>query len=307
MSNQNTIIPNAQEHDELDLVQLYKNILSGKIYILVITLSFAIGSILYSLSLSNLYTASSLLNAVEKSGQSGSSSKSGLGSILSLAGGSTGVSSRSNLAIAIINSREFFEHLITIEGVLPKLVASSDYNPLTGELRYAQDLYDVDSKTWNLSITEAYSEIYRKELRVTQNSKTGFISISFDHISPVFAHAFISLVIDEVNDLARKKDIAEATDAIAYLQSDTVQYSQVDIQASIAQLIESQLKTKMMANVRTNYLLDPIDKPIIPDMKSKPYRAKIVVIGTIIGFIISLIVVIALAYGFKARPKKISS
>jgi LPS O-antigen subunit length determinant protein (WzzB/FepE family) len=81
-------------------------------------------------------------------------------------------------------------------------------------------------------------------------------------------------------------------------------YTQVGIQASIGQLIESQLKTKMLANVRENYLLDPIDSPMLPDMKSKPYRAKIVVIGTLIGFVISLLITIILSYGFGKRDRK---
>ncbi len=81
-------------------------------------------------------------------------------------------------------------------------------------------------------------------------------------------------------------------------------YTQVGIQASIGQLIESQLKTKMLANVRENYLLDPIDSPMLPDMKSKPYRTKIVIIGTLIGFVLSLLITIIMSYGFGKRDRK---
>ena len=113
-----------------------------------------------------------------------------------------------------------------------------------------------------------------------------------------------SLIIDEVNSLARQKDIQEAADAMVYLEKEMEDYTQVGIQASIGQLIESQLKTKMLANVRENYLLDPIDSPMLPDMKSKPYRTKIVIIGTLIGFVLSLLITIIMSYGFGKRDRK---
>ena len=68
MNNSNNSDSTSQ--DELDLVQLYKNILANKLYIISITFVFFLGSIAYSLSLPNLYTSSSLLNAVQKGGQS---------------------------------------------------------------------------------------------------------------------------------------------------------------------------------------------------------------------------------------------
>ena len=302
MNNSNNSDSTSQ--DELDLVQLYKNILANKLYIISITFVFFLGSIAYSLSLPNLYTSSSLLNAVQKGGQSSSATKGGLGSILSLAGGSSGAGNRANLAIAIINSREFFEHLTTIDGVLPKLIAAESYNSQTGELIYDQNLYDKDLKKWKLSLTEAYAIAYKNVLVANLNNKTGFITLSYDHISPDFAYEFVTLIIDQVNFLARKKDIQEAADAMNYLQNDITEYSQIGIQSSIAQLIESQLKTQMLANVRKNYLLDPIDRPMRPDMKSKPYRAKLVVMGTVIGFIISLLFTLIISYGFNGRFKK---
>ncbi|MDC0091600.1 Wzz/FepE/Etk N-terminal domain-containing protein [Gammaproteobacteria bacterium] len=302
MNNSNNSDSTSQ--DELDLVQLYKNILANKLYIISITFVFFLGSIAYSLSLPNLYTSSSLLNAVQKGGQSSSGTKGGLGSILSLAGGASGAGDRANLAIAIINSREFFEHLTTIDGVLPKLIAAESYNSQTGELIYDQNLYDEDLKKWKLSLTEAYAIAYQKVLVANLNNKTGFITLSYDHISPDFAYEFVTLIIDQVNFLARKKDIQEAADAMNYLQNDITEYSQIGIQSSIAQLIESQLKTQMLANVRKNYLLDPIDRPMRPDMKSKPYRAKLVVMGTVIGFIISLLFTLIISYGFNGRFKK---
>ena len=283
--------------DEINLVRLFNAIWIGKFKILFSTLVISACSIIYSLSLPNLYTTSSLLYAVEKSGQSVSSSRGNLGNILSLAGGAAaGGGDRAQLAFAIIESREFFYHLTTIDDTLSKLVTANNYDPVTGVFDYDKNLFDVETNEWKLSLTEAYVEFYRENLKVSFNAKTGFIRLSFDHISPEFSYEFIQLIINELNFLARGKDIQEATDAIEFLKNDLENYSQIGIQAAVGQLIESQLKTKMLANVRMNYLLEPIDSPILPDMKSKPYRAQIVALSTLAGFVISLMLVVVINY-----------
>lgn len=283
--------------DEIDLIRLFNGIWIGRFKILLATLLISVCSIIYSLSLPNLYTTSSLLYAVQKSGQSESSSRGSIGNILSLAGGAAaGGGERAQLAYAIIKSREFFYHLTTIDDTLSKLVTANNYDPVTGVFDYEKNLFDAEGNEWKLSLTEAYDEFYRKSLKVSLNPKTGFISLSFDHISPEFSFEFIQLVINELNSLARGKDIKEATDAIEFLKEDLENYSQIGIQAAVGQLIESQLKTKMLANVRMNYLLEPIDSPILPDMKAKPYRAKIVAISTLAGFVISLMLVVLINY-----------
>ena len=47
-----------------------------------------------------------------------------------------------------------------------------------------------------------------------------------------------------------------------------------------AQLIEEQTKTIMLANVSKDYVFDVIDPPVAPELKSKPSRAVICVLGT---------------------------
>ena len=68
---------------------------------------------------------------------------------------------------------------------------------------------------------------------------------------------------------------------------------------AVTQLIEGQLKKEMMAYVSENYILQPIDSPYIPELRSYPQRAKIVVAWTLIGFLLSLIFVISRHYAIK--------
>jgi LPS O-antigen subunit length determinant protein (WzzB/FepE family) len=71
---------------------------------------------------------------------------------------------------------------------------------------------------------------------------------------------------------------------------------QSDVQLAVTQLIETQLKKQMMANVKRNYILQPIDSPFIPELRSSPQRTKIVISWTLLGLILSIMFVIGRHY-----------
>ena len=50
----------------------------------------------------------------------------------------------------------------------------------------------------------------------------------------------------------------------------------------------------MIANVRENYVLRPIDDPFLPEWKSGPDRIRIVILATIIGLIAGSLLVLYL-------------
>ncbi|WP_337114703.1 GNVR domain-containing protein [Pseudoalteromonas sp. Hal040] len=58
-------------------------------------------------------------------------------------------------------------------------------------------------------------------------------------------------------------------------------------------LIEEQAKTIMFANVRDEYVFKVIDAPVIPEIKAKPKRALICILGAFIGLTIGLIYILA--------------
>jgi LPS O-antigen subunit length determinant protein (WzzB/FepE family) len=120
--------------------------------------------------------------------------------------------------------------------------------------------------------------------------------MAIKHGSPVFAKDFLELIIQEVNNLSRTRDLNESKEALVYLydQLDSVQQS--DVQLAVTQLIETQLKKQMMANVKRNYILQPIDSPFIPELRSSPQRTKIVISWTLLGLILSIMFVIGRHY-----------
>ena len=296
---------------EIDISKLISIIFEKKLLISSITAFFAIFSIIYALLLPNFFTSKSTLYPVIDEANEASA----LSSMASKYGGlaaASGISlpqnvgvSKTAVMIATINSREFFSHLLTFDGVRENLFAISNYNPETRSIEYDEEIYNRSTKKWlqgKPSDLEVY-KVYGKILSLKEDKATGLITISITHQSPIFANDFLELIIFEINDIMRKRDLIESTESLEYLSIQLSKTLQSDIKFSINQLIEAQLKKKMLTQVRKYYILNPIDAPFIPEEKSEPKRSEIVILITIIGFIISIIFVMYRNYSFILNKK----
>ncbi len=62
-----------------------------------------------------------------------------------------------------------------------------------------------------------------------------------------------------------------------------------DVKATLFSLVEEQMKTKMLANVRSEYVFKTIDPPYQPEVKSGPFRSIIVLLTIVVHCFIFLI------------------
>ena len=74
---------------------------------------------------------------------------------------------------------------------------------------------------------------------------------------------------------------------------------QTEIRYSINELVKSELRKQMFANVQLEYLLKPLDSAFIPELKSSPNRPQICINGTLLGFLIGILVSLIWHYGFR--------
>jgi len=292
--------------DEIDLKELFGVLWAGKRLIILITSIFAICSVVYALMLTNYYRSESVLVARNSAqNQSMLSQYSGVASLVGVNLPASG-DNKAMEAIEIIQSRNFVKHLLTFENILPSIMASKSYDSRSKELLFDQKIYDSETKIWKKipnkngqkkpSYLEAH-RVYREGLiSISQDKITGFISIHVEHKSPIFAKEFLELIIREANVLIRNKDIEESSQALQYLKSELSKTSLVEIQESISALIEAQLETQMLAQINEDYILVEIDPPFIPEKKSKPNRTLICVLGTILGGILSVFIVLIRYY-----------
>lgn len=290
--------------DYINVKEIFDILLDARIFIIKITAFFSICSITTALVLTDYYKSESVLVLTDGSATVGA--LGGLGGLAAMAGVTLPMGGGEDKGLKVmetIKSRAFVKHLLKFDDILPSLIAADDYDKKTKKLSYDRSIYDQENKKWVRkaeggkgvipSYLEAH-EIYLEDiLSISQDKISGKIIITIEHISPVFAKEFLDLVIREANSLVRQKDLLDSKNALSYLSEQINKTPQVEIRESINQLIQVQLETQMMANINTNYVLTPIEPPFIPEEKSKPNRTLIVIIGTLIGGILSVIYILA--------------
>ena len=284
--------------DEIDLISIFKTLWQGRKMIFFITSFGAILSVTIALLLTNIYRSETILQP-RNADEGGLSQYAGLASMAGISLPSAGGDSSIEV-MEIIKSRSFVKHLISFENVLPSLMAAETYNESTKELTFNPELYNSEKKQWlkgpsankpKPTYIDAHTNYIRK-LKVEQSIKTGLVTITFEHISPVFAQEFLALIVSEANNLKRQKDIVSSEKAISYLNEELANTPLAAIKESINQLIEDQLQKMMMAKVHEEYSLVVIEPPFIPEVRFFPVRSLISIIGTLIAGVIAVIFVL---------------
>ena len=301
----------AHADDEIDLRELIQVLWDGKVWIGLVTGVAAVVSIAVALSMPNVYKSTAILAPKSGDGTGGLSRlASQYGGLASLAGinlGGFGSDGMSKPAIALekMKSLTFFRQYL-YEDFLVDLMAVESWDPNTRRLIYDQEIYDLASNKWLREVDppryarpsdqEAH-EAFINLLSVTEDKQTGLVSVSTEHQSPDIAKRWVELMVSRVSEDLRSKDIREAEESIRFLEAQRAKTSLVSLDEVFAQLIEEQTKTIMLANVSKDYIFDVIDPPVAPELKSKPSRALICVLGAFLGGMLGVVVVLIRHYG----------
>ena len=178
-----------------------------------------------------------------------------------------------SVVIETVKSRTFLKHLLTIESLKDKLI--------------------YDRKLESESYIEIHKKIYSEDLNVYKNKDTGLIHFSFKHSSPEFSQYFLVVVIDEINSVFKESKIKELDLAREYFENEFTSATERSLRDSISFLIEKNINSSMLANVRSEYVLKTVEEPYIPEEKHSPIRILFIILGGAFGFlIISLFILI---------------
>jgi len=289
---------------EIDFVEIINIIWNGKIKIFIILFIVSILSIFYSLSLPNIYKSEATLTSVTEDTNSLSSMARDMGGLglANMAGISLGSEegNKTTIGIAVLNSRQFFKNFANKYDVIVPLMASKGWNRSSNSLIYDPDIYDIALKKWvrepsNVygvipSIQESYKE-FRKIYSVSEDQKTGIITISIEHYSPYLAKKWLEAIILEINELSRDEDILKAEKSISYLNEQIKSTNISEIKLRLFDLIQTQSQTIMLAKSTPEYLFKIIDPAVVPEIKYGPKRAVICLIGFLLGLFFAIIYV----------------
>lgn len=284
----------------VDLRELFSVIWQGKWWIAVITGVFALGSVVYALSLPNIYKAEATLAPTEEAQGGGLANMAGqLGGLASLAGVNLGQSGtdKTTIAIEVLQSRAFLTNFVNKYNILAELMAVEEWSPSSG-LIYSEELYNSTTGEWVREVEppknskptswEFVKVLLEDVLTVSKDQETGLVSLSVYHQSPKLAQQWTEWLVAEVNNHMRERDIQEARRSLEYLNNELQSTALSDMQQVFYQLIEKQTQTIMLANVRPEYIFQTLDPAVIPEQKDKPSRALICIIGALLGGFLSI-------------------
>jgi len=284
--------------DLIEIFQKNQKLIFGTV------IAFFLASLIFISMTPNTYRSHTLLSIVDDTEAGGSGFQAmadrygGLASIAGVSLGQDGVN-KADFIIATIRSRNFFEHLVNTIDILPTLVASKSYDKNNRKLILDEDIYDEKKQSWVMEkpgMEIAHEQYFLGNLSISENNKTGFISLAFEHISPEFSYEMTKNILTEANNLVRMQHMEEAAKSLSYLNSALKDTLEIGTKSSITTLIEAQLKIQMLTKVRENYILRPIDKPYLPERKFAPSRLKFIALSSIFGLILSMFFAMYLHY-----------
>lgn len=274
-----------------------------RVLVLFLTLFFGLLALCYALLTPNMYQAKAIL----ASSESGSS-----GSLSSLVGQFGGVASMAGLNIGgdgdpaatieeLIYSPDFLYQIIEKHKLLIKLFAIEKWDKNTNQLVIDEDIYDESKGVWVREVDEGKDSkptLWEAHIKlknsITSNyrKKDGVFTIEVEHLSPYVAKYLLELFIEEINLFYKNKDINRIRKEIDYLNEQVGNTEVAEFKEVFFNLIAEKLKTQMLSITKDDYVLTYIAKPVVPEVKHRPKRAFIVVIGLFLGFIISSMIAI---------------
>ncbi len=284
---------------KLTFLYIAEQMWQRKWMVLAIWLGSAIGSVLYALSLSNVYKSEAVMVAAIDTGSLGLGGQ--IGNLAAMAGISIGKDKpgdKSELAVQLLKSRDFVTDFLVRHQLAVDLMAIKRWDPLTDKIEYDPQVYDIKNKIWTRKVEPPFTPepspqtLYKQfdEMFTADKDKlTGIIKVSFQHPSPKIAQQWLTQIIVDVNEEIRRRDIEEANRSLQYLQKKVDETNIAELKTLFYTLIEDQTKTLLLANVKQEYALRMIDPPFVPEEKAAPRRAVIVVFLTFAGVLFSVL------------------
>ena len=214
-------------------------------------------------------------------------------------------------AMEKVVSLSFFESSILVNISLQDLMAVKSWNSKTNTLVYDKSIYDKNSNAWVRDYSypqqqipspqESFEEFKSKHFSVSQDKKSGFITLSIRHQSPFVAKQWTELVVNEINTYYRKKDKSESEKAVSYLNQQISMTGLSEIKQVLAQLLQEETKKLTLIEANQYYVFDYIDPPAVMEKKSEPKRALICILSALLGGMLSIVLVLIKHYVIKEK------
>lgn len=305
----NDLENNNKFDSELDPRELFAVLWLNKKFIVIFTTFVTFASILYSLSLTNLYTARTILTPTASSGNSSLLSQNNqyLASMAGINLSNNGSTNKLEVALNLATSKKLLDQLIMYESFLPDLMAAKSWSMQTKTITYDKAIYNNKNNQWVRKVSLPFKQIpssqealglFTELVSISQDKKTQLVTLNVKHLSPVVAQQWSLWIIKEINDILANMEISNSQASIDYLNNQIKITPYSELRTMFYQLIQESTQSMMLAAVNPEYVLTTIDPPVIPETRSEPKRRLFFILGTILGAMLSILIVFIRKYGF---------
>jgi uncharacterized protein involved in exopolysaccharide biosynthesis len=281
----------SMEEDEIHLLELIRTLMQSWKLIVCITIISTGLAVTYALHSPDVFKAETLLAPAQEEKSGVSSSMSQFGGLAAMAGISMPSNSNVALVLATMQSREFLSKYIERSNLLPLLF---------------ENLWDEEKKTWILeasqdepSPNDGYSALVGAI--TIDEKKSGLITLSISWSDPGIAAQWANDLVKQLNEQLRAKAIQDSQKRVGYLEQELAKTTLKDMREVLYNLLESEKRKAMLSNVNEDFALEVIDPAVAPEVREKPKRKLIVILGASCGLLIGILLVFFRQFLIKLR------
>jgi uncharacterized protein involved in exopolysaccharide biosynthesis len=283
----NTPAPEAlPDDDEINLLDLLIVLAKHKAMIVKATLGAALLAVGYSLLLPNIYTGTARILPPQQSESSANALLNQLGGLAGMAGTTLGIKNPDDLYIGMLKSRN----------VLEKIAKRFDL----------QKIYEA--KTMTGAVQQLNSNV-----SIT-SGRDGIITVAVDDKDPKRAADMANGFIDELDKLMQTFSLTDASHRRVFFEQQLKQardkltdaekvldntpntslhymdaVRNVKYQEAIWEILAKQFAMAKLDEAKDYPLIQVLDAASVPENKSKPHRAEIVELATLIVFLFTVV------------------
>lgn len=289
--------------DEIDLMELFQNIWDHKWVIAGLTFLLTLLVTFYSLTLPNQFKAQASLVPVSSGG--GGIGLGQYAGLASLAGVSLprGEASKSQEALAVLQSYAFLSDFIEQRNLKPRLFADNwdgegqswvVKEPTILEKFKMRLVSNGDSKRSASLLAPGEPSMLRTVerlrgmLAVGDNRNNSLVTVSIEHTDPVFAAELVNELVRAINEHMRQQEMESAQRSIAFLERQVNQINLVEHRQVAFRIIEENLKNLTLAQTETDFVFRNIDPAVVPEQKSGPKRSLMVAVALVLGMMLGI-------------------
>jgi uncharacterized protein involved in exopolysaccharide biosynthesis len=178
-------------------------------------------------------------------------------------------------ALARLTSREFIYGYIESKNLLPIFFAGK---------------WDADAKAWKNpakppSIEDGYQYFVGRIFTVSEDRKTELIKVAVDWKNPELAREWANELVVRINADRREVARAESERNLQFLNRELEKASIIDLRQAINRLVETEIRKRMLVNVREEYAFKVIDPAYLPGNRAvvRPRIAMLTAVAAALG------------------------